>query len=118
MMQPAEFVRTMLPHGTTAQVTDPHEIANVCGRSVDDIGACGCGCAGNTIQRNLIKGTLNRKKIGRKKLEYRVSVKKMGRKDYHAYGQEIDYEGSIPAIGFYLDNRTGDQCERGRNCLN
>jgi adenine deaminase len=32
MMQPAEFVRTVLPHGTTALVTDPHEIANVCGR--------------------------------------------------------------------------------------
>lgn len=32
MMQPAGFVRAVLPHGTTALVTDPHEIANVCGR--------------------------------------------------------------------------------------
>jgi len=32
MLQPAEFVRTVLPHGTTALITDPHEIANVCGR--------------------------------------------------------------------------------------
>lgn len=31
MMQPAEFARTVLPHGTTAVFTDPHEIANVCG---------------------------------------------------------------------------------------
>lgn len=31
MMQPAEFARTVLPHGTTVVFTDPHEIANVCG---------------------------------------------------------------------------------------
>lgn len=31
MMQPAEFARTVLPHGTTTVVTDPHEITNVCG---------------------------------------------------------------------------------------
>lgn len=28
---PSEFVRAVLPHGTTAVVTDPHEIANVMG---------------------------------------------------------------------------------------
>ena len=32
MMQPYQFARTVLPHGTTAVITDPHEIANVCGR--------------------------------------------------------------------------------------
>ena len=31
MLAPAEFARAVLPHGTTAVVTDPHEIANVCG---------------------------------------------------------------------------------------
>jgi len=31
MMKPAEFAKTVLPHGTTTVITDPHEIANVCG---------------------------------------------------------------------------------------
>ncbi len=31
MMKPAEFARSVLPHGTTAVITDPHEIANVSG---------------------------------------------------------------------------------------
>lgn len=31
MLQPAEFARACLPHGTTAIVADPHEIANVSG---------------------------------------------------------------------------------------
>lgn len=31
MLTPAEFARVCLPHGTTAVVADPHEIANVCG---------------------------------------------------------------------------------------
>ena len=31
MMIPDELARTILPHGTTAIVADPHEIANVCG---------------------------------------------------------------------------------------
>ena len=31
MLAPAELARAVLPHGTTAVVTDPHEIANVCG---------------------------------------------------------------------------------------
>lgn len=31
MVQPAEFARAVLPHGTTAVVCDPHEIANVMG---------------------------------------------------------------------------------------
>lgn len=31
MVAPAEFERAVLPHGTTAVVTDPHEIANVAG---------------------------------------------------------------------------------------
>jgi len=31
MVQPAEFSRAVLPHGTTAVVCDPHEIANVLG---------------------------------------------------------------------------------------
>jgi adenine deaminase len=31
-LTPAEFARTVVPHGTTAVVTDPHEIANVLGR--------------------------------------------------------------------------------------
>ena len=32
MMQPAQFAAAVLPHGTTAVITDPHEITNVCGR--------------------------------------------------------------------------------------
>lgn len=32
MLTPAEFMRVSLPHGTTAVVADPHEIANVCGK--------------------------------------------------------------------------------------
>ena len=31
MVQPSEFARAVVPHGTTAVVTDPHEIANVLG---------------------------------------------------------------------------------------
>ena len=31
MLKPVEFAKIVLPHGTTAVVTDPHEIANVCG---------------------------------------------------------------------------------------
>jgi len=31
MVQPAEFARAVLPHGTTAVICDPHEIANVLG---------------------------------------------------------------------------------------
>jgi len=31
MVQPAEFARAVLPHGTTTIVCDPHEIANVLG---------------------------------------------------------------------------------------
>ena len=31
MVLPAEFERAVLPHGTTAVVTDPHEITNVAG---------------------------------------------------------------------------------------
>ncbi len=31
MMKPVEFARSVLPHGTTAVITDPHEIANVSG---------------------------------------------------------------------------------------
>lgn len=31
MMKPVEFSKAVLPHGTTSVVTDPHEIANVCG---------------------------------------------------------------------------------------
>ena len=31
MLLPAEFAEAALPHGTTAVVADPHEIANVCG---------------------------------------------------------------------------------------
>ena len=31
MVQPSEFARAVLPHGTTAVVCDPHEIANVLG---------------------------------------------------------------------------------------
>ena len=30
-LTPAEFARAVLPHGTTAVVCDPHEIANVLG---------------------------------------------------------------------------------------
>ena len=36
MLTPGELARTVLPHGTTAIVADPHEIANVCGtRGID-----------------------------------------------------------------------------------
>ena len=31
MVRPAEFERAVLPHGTTAVITDPHKIANVAG---------------------------------------------------------------------------------------
>ncbi len=31
MLSPTEFARIVLPHGTTAVITDPHEIANVAG---------------------------------------------------------------------------------------
>ena len=31
MLTPAEFARAVIPHGTTAMFTDPHEIANVLG---------------------------------------------------------------------------------------
>lgn len=31
MLSPAEFSKIAVPHGTTAVVADPHEIANVCG---------------------------------------------------------------------------------------
>ncbi|MBP1755896.1 MAG: adenine deaminase [Firmicutes bacterium] len=31
MLRPVEFVKAVLPHGTTAVITDPHEIANVSG---------------------------------------------------------------------------------------
>ncbi|WP_373523133.1 adenine deaminase [Aquiflexum sp.] len=31
MLVPAEFARLSVPHGTVATVSDPHEIANVCG---------------------------------------------------------------------------------------
>ena len=31
MLTPAELARAALPHGTTAIIADPHEIANVCG---------------------------------------------------------------------------------------
>ncbi len=32
-LTPAEFARAVVPHGTTAVVTDPHEMANVLGRA-------------------------------------------------------------------------------------
>ena len=31
LVSPSEFVRAVLPHGTTTVITDPHEIANVMG---------------------------------------------------------------------------------------
>ena len=31
MTSPGEFERAVVPHGTTAVITDPHEIANVAG---------------------------------------------------------------------------------------
>lgn len=31
LVSPASFARAVVPHGTTTVVTDPHEIANVCG---------------------------------------------------------------------------------------
>ena len=33
LISPAQFARAAVAHGTTALVTDPHEIANVCGES-------------------------------------------------------------------------------------
>ena len=33
MLTPPEFAKTVVPHGTTGVVADPHEIANVCGVS-------------------------------------------------------------------------------------
>lgn len=32
-VQPAEFARAVIPHGTVGVVADPHEIANVCGKA-------------------------------------------------------------------------------------
>lgn len=32
MVSPAEFAKAIVPHGTTAVITDPHEIANVAGK--------------------------------------------------------------------------------------
>jgi adenine deaminase len=32
MLTPSEFAKVCVPHGTTAVVADPHEIANVCGK--------------------------------------------------------------------------------------
>ncbi len=32
MLTPYEFARVCVPHGTTAVIADPHEIANVCGK--------------------------------------------------------------------------------------
>ena len=31
LVSPAQFARAVIPHGTTTVITDPHEIANVCG---------------------------------------------------------------------------------------
>ena len=31
LVSPTSFARAVLPHGTTTVITDPHEIANVCG---------------------------------------------------------------------------------------
>lgn len=31
LVNPASFARAVIPHGTTTVITDPHEIANVCG---------------------------------------------------------------------------------------
>ena len=31
LVSPAEFARAVVPHGTATVITDPHEIANVCG---------------------------------------------------------------------------------------
>ena len=31
MLTPSQFARVAIPHGTTAIITDPHEITNVCG---------------------------------------------------------------------------------------
>jgi len=33
MLSPAEFARAVIPHGTTAVIADPHEIANVLGKT-------------------------------------------------------------------------------------
>jgi adenine deaminase len=33
MLSPAEFARAVVPHGTTAVIADPHEIANVLGKT-------------------------------------------------------------------------------------
>ncbi|MCD8161356.1 MAG: adenine deaminase [Clostridiales bacterium] len=33
MVMPARFAEAAIPHGTTAIITDPHEITNVCGRA-------------------------------------------------------------------------------------
>lgn len=33
MLTPARFAATVLPHGTTTVICDPHEIANVCGKT-------------------------------------------------------------------------------------
>ena len=31
LVSPSQFARAVIPHGTTTVITDPHEIANVCG---------------------------------------------------------------------------------------
>ncbi|MEK5071544.1 adenine deaminase [Sporosarcina sp. FSL K6-1508] len=45
LVTPSEFSRVMLPHGVTAVITDPHEIANVAGAEgiqfmIDDAASC------------------------------------------------------------------------------
>ena len=39
LVSPTEFVKAVLPHGTTTVVTDPHEIANVMGTDGIDLNA-------------------------------------------------------------------------------
>lgn len=44
LVAPAEFARAVIPHGTTAVVTDPHEIANVMGtKGIDYMLQATCG---------------------------------------------------------------------------
>ena len=52
LVSPTEFVKAVLPHGTTTVVTDPHEIANVMGtdgieymlQATEDRWTCGSCC--------------------------------------------------------------------------
>ena len=53
LVSPTEFVKAVLPHGTTTVVTDPHEIANVMG--TDGIEYHGNPAGGRAVHAALLR---------------------------------------------------------------